>query len=115
MATWQTVPGVTGLGIQEDAAGRMWMAIYPWTATRGVIAFDVETMAVLQTIDMTAVTPNSRGVSIDFDGYVWMIDQTDSAFKIDPDTGTWEQYQGLTGPYTYSDMTGWGLSLVNTG
>ncbi len=114
LATWQTVAGVTGLGIQEDAEGRMWMAIYPWTTT-GVVAFDVETMAVVQTIDMTGIAPDSRGVSIDFDGYIWMVDQTDSAFKIDPDTGTWERYQGLTGPYTYSDMTGWGLSLVNTG
>lgn len=114
LGTWQTVAGITGLGIQEDAQGRMWMAIYPW-ATTGVVAFDVETMDVLVTYDMTGVAPQSRGISIDFDGYVWMVDQTDSAFKIDPDTGTWERYQGLTGPYTYSDMTGWGLSLVSTG
>jgi hypothetical protein len=112
--TWQTVPGVTGLGIQEDARGRMWMAIYPW-GTTGVVAFDVETMAVVQTIDMTATTPSSRGVSIDFEGYVWLVDQDSSAFKIDPATSTWEEYAGLTGPYTYSDMTGWGLSLVTPG
>lgn len=112
--TWQTVAGVTGLGIQEDAQGRMWMAIYPW-GTTGVVAFDVETMMIVASYDMTGIAPESRGISIDFDGYVWMVDQTDSAFKIDPDTGTWERYQGLTGPYTYSDMTGWGLSLVNTG
>ncbi|MCH9687274.1 MAG: hypothetical protein K0V04_37920 [Deltaproteobacteria bacterium] len=114
LGSWQTVPGVTGLGIQEDAQGRMWMAIYPW-ATTGVVAFDVETMAIVQTIDMTGVAPQSRGVSIDFDGYIWMVDQTDSAWKLDPDAGTWERYQGLTGPYTYSDMTGWGLSLVSEG
>jgi hypothetical protein len=112
--TWLTVPGVTGLGIQEDAQGRMWMAIYPW-ATTGVVAFDVESMAIVESFDMTGTAPQSRGISIDFDGYVWMVDQTDSAFKIDPATGTWERYQGLTGPYTYSDMTGWGLSLVSTG
>jgi hypothetical protein len=112
--TWQTVAGVTGLGIQEDAEGRMWMAIYPWTTT-GVVAFDVESMAIVQSFDMTGTAPESRGISIDFDGYVWMVDQTDSAFKIDPATGAWERYQGLTGPYTYSDMTGWGLSLVSTG
>ncbi len=111
---WQTVAGVTGLGIQEDSQGRMWMAIFPWTTT-GVVAFDVETMAVIQTIDMTGVAPQSRGVSIDFDGFIWMVDQTDSAWKLDPDAGTWERYQGLTGPYTYSDMTGWGLSLVSEG
>jgi streptogramin lyase len=114
VGTWQTVPGVTGLGIQEDAQGRMWMAIYPWSTT-GVVAFDIETMAIVESFDMTGIAPESRGISIDFDGYVWMVDQTDSAFKIDPATGTWERYQGLTGPYTYSDMTGWGLSLVSTG
>ncbi|MEM6994975.1 MAG: hypothetical protein AAF721_30965 [Myxococcota bacterium] len=78
-------------------------------------AFDVDSMALLATINMAPDAPSSRGVSIDFDGYVWMIDQDSSAWKIDPALGTWEQYSGLTGPYTYSDMTGWGLSLVTPG
>jgi hypothetical protein len=48
------------------------------------------------------------------EGYVSVVDQTaNQAFKVHPDT-----YQialtatGLTGPYTYSDMTGAGLDLV---
>ncbi len=113
--TWQTVVGYTGLGIQEDAQGRMWMAIYPWDTTTGVHAFDVNTMAHVMTIDMTGVAPSSRGISIDFDGYVWMVDQNASAWRIDPASQTWQSYSGLTGPYTYSDMTGWGLSLVTPG
>lgn len=113
-ATWDTVAGVTGLGIQEDAFGRMWMAIYPWAQT-GVIAFDVDTMAVLDTIDMTGVASSSRGVSIDFEGNVWMVEDGAQAFRIDPDSGEFEVYAGLTGAYTYSDMTGWGLSLVTPG
>ena len=113
--TWQTVPGVTGLGIQEDAQGRMWMAIFPWDATRGVIAFNVDTMDIIKTIDMTAVAASSRGVSIDFNGYVWMVESGSQAFRIDPDLETWEVYGGLNGAYTYSDMTGWGLSLVAPG
>ena len=44
----------------------------------GVVAFDVGTMAIVESIDMTGIAPQSRGISIDFDGYVWMIDQTDS-------------------------------------
>ena len=115
LGTWDTVVGFTGLGIQEDAEGVMWLAIYPWDTLRGLYAFDVNTMAHLATIDMTAEAPSSRGVSIDFDGYVWMIDQDSSAWRVDPTFGTWERYQGLTGPYTYSDMTGWGLSLVTPG
>jgi sugar lactone lactonase YvrE len=114
LGTWQTVVGFTGLGIQEDAEGRMWMAIYPW-ATTGVHAFDVNTMAHVTTIDMTGTAPSSRGISIDFDGYVWMVDQDASAWRIDPASQTWQSYSGLTGPYTYSDMTGWGLSLVTPG
>lgn len=54
------------------------------------------------------------GVSIDVEGYVWIVDQgANQAFKIDPDP-----YQvqlsvvGLFQPYTYSDMTGAGLNLV---
>lgn len=115
LGTWDTLDGFTGLGIQEDANGVMWMAIFPWDSLRGVHAFDVDTMTHLSTIDMSAEAPSSRGVSIDFDGYVWMVDQASSAWKIDPTFGTWERYDGLTGPYTYSDMTGWGLSLVTRG
>jgi streptogramin lyase len=113
--TFDVLPGVTGLGIQEDGQGRMWMAVYPWDNFRGVHAFDVDTMQIIKTIDMTQVTPSSRGISIDFEGYVWMVDQHQSAWKIDADANTWEHYDGLTGPYTYSDMTGWGLKLVNPG
>ena len=53
------------------------------------------------------------GVSIDFEGFVWVVDQNGTAYKVDPNT-----YQvvltvaGLVGPYTYSDMTGAGLDLV---
>jgi streptogramin lyase len=54
------------------------------------------------------------GVSIDAQGYVWVVDvDADAAFKIDPDT--YEvvlRVDGLNGPYTYSDMTGRALNLV---
>ena len=113
-ATWDTVVGPTGLGIQEDAFGRMWMAIFPWTQT-GAIAFDVDTMDVVDTIDLTGVAASSRGVSVDFDGNIWVVEDGAQAFRIDPETGDYEVYGGLTGAYTYSDMTGWGLSLVTPG
>jgi streptogramin lyase len=112
--TWQTVP-TTGLGLQEDAKGRMWIAHYPWDTVRGVHGLDIETMAELKFIDMTAVTTDSRGISVDFKGFVWMVDQTANAFRIEPEAGTWDVYSGLTGPYTYSDMTGFGLNNVAPG
>lgn len=107
--TFETNAAITGLGIQEDADGVMWMAHYPWD-WEGVYAIDRESM---QLIDMVPLPSSlAKGVSIDFDGYVWVVDQGTSAFKVDPATGTFETYAGLTSPYTYSDMTGWGLSNV---
>lgn len=112
--TWQTNLQVTGLGLQEDAKGRMWIAHYPWDV-RGIHGLDVETMTELKFINMTAVATESRGISVDFKGFVWMVDQTASAFRVDADAETWDIYTGLTGPYTYSDMTGWGLSNISPG
>jgi hypothetical protein len=55
------------------------------------------------------------GISIDADGYVWVVDRgADRAYKVDP--GSHEvalTVEGLVGPYTYSDMTGSGLALVS--
>lgn len=103
---------VTGLGIQEDANGIMWMAHYPWDIER-VIAIDRDTMAIVDEINLPAGTSLAKGVSIDFYGYVWVVDQGTSAFRIDPVAGTIDTFTGLVGPYTYSDMTGWGLSSVS--
>lgn len=48
------------------------------------------------------------------DGAVWVVDRdADRAFKIDPITyAVLMEVAGLSDPYTYSDMTGAGLSLV---
>ena len=51
-------------------------------------------------------------LSIDFEGYVWLVDMGHSAFRIDPETHDYEVYGDLVGPYTYSDMTGFGLASV---
>jgi hypothetical protein len=54
------------------------------------------------------------GVSIDVDGHIWVVDQiANAAFKLHRETLEPElTVNGLTGPYTYSDMTGAGLDLV---
>jgi hypothetical protein len=54
------------------------------------------------------------GVSIDVDGYVWVVDRgAELAYKVDRSTHqVVETVEGLVGPYTYSDMTGAGLKLV---
>jgi hypothetical protein len=106
--TWDLVPGTTGLGIQEHPDGYMWMGTFP---TTGIQAIDVETMALGPFIPLASPS-QTKGVSIDFYGYVWLVDMTQSAWRIDPDTLTFDVYTGLDMPYTYSDMTGWGLSNV---
>ena len=106
---FDTNMAITGLGIQEDADGVMWMAHYPWD-WEGVYAIDRDTM---QIVDMIALPSSyAKGVSIDFFGYVWVVDQGTSAFRVDPATGMFDTFAGLTSPYTYSDMTGWGLKNV---
>jgi hypothetical protein len=107
--TFDTNAELTGLGIQEDADGIMWMAHYPWT-WEGLYAIDRDTMDLVQMIALPSQL--GKGVSIDFYGYVWLVDQGTSAFRVDPASGTFDQFMGLTGPYTYSDMTGWGLKNV---
>jgi hypothetical protein len=108
--TFDVNNSITGLGIQEDANGIMWMAHYPWDIER-VIAIDRDSMAVVDEINLPGANL-AKGVSIDFYGYVWVVDQGTSAFRIDPAAETIDTFTGLVGPYTYSDMTGWGLSSV---
>jgi hypothetical protein len=107
---WDTIPGLTGLGIQEHPDGYMWMGTWP---ALGIQAIDVETMALGPNIPLPEASGQTKGVSIDFYGYVWLVDMGQSAFRIDPDTLQYDIYNQLTQPYTYSDMTGWGLSNVS--
>ncbi len=104
--TWDLFAAL-GYGIQEDAEGRMWMADFQLPGVREI---DSDTLTLGAQIALPASSP--KGVSIDFDGNVWVVDMGSSAFKVDPDTQTFEVYNQLNGPYTYSDMTGWGLSNV---
>ena len=106
--SWDVV-NVTGLGMQADTEGRVWVAIY--SPNPGVTAIDVETLQILDTIQI----PNggiTKGVSIDFEGFVWVVNMGSNAYRVDPDTHMFESYDGLDGAYTYSDMTGAGLKNV---
>ncbi len=91
----------TSGGIAQDLQGRMWAA-----GQNGLVWVDLETLAVGDEVPLP-VTDQIKGVSVDIDGYVWAVAQNDTrAFKIDPDDYSFETYDGLDGPYTYSDMTG---------
>lgn len=107
---WTVLNGMLGYGLQEDAEGVMWLGTFSPPGLRGI---DVATNQEVKWIHLP--TNSSRGVSVDFEGFVWFVDMEQSAWKVDTDAETWESYSGLNGPYTYSDMTGYGLNLVSGG
>jgi hypothetical protein len=51
------------------------------------------------------------GIAVDYDGYVWAVNQSKaSASKVDPNKNkVVGEYKVGSGPYTYSDMTGYTL------
>ena len=98
-------------GIQVDKQGRAFIAHNGFPA--GITVVDTLTKSF---INPNVELPGSNvpvGVSIDAEGFVWVVDQGGWAYKVDPDTyETVLVVSGLNFPYTYSDMTGAGLNLV---
>jgi streptogramin lyase len=77
----------------------------------------VEVDTITKTVTGEIALPGCQlpvGVSVDVEGYVWVVDQwASTAFKVDPDThAVIVSSAQLDSPYTYSDMTGAGLNLV---
>ncbi len=102
-------------GVMVDSEDRAWFAVDA-TATGdcGIGVIDVLTRSLLTPAIPLPGCFVPVGVSIDIDGYVWVIDQfSQAAYKVDPETYQVElSVTGLQAPYTYSDMTGAGLNLV---
>ncbi len=98
-------------GIALDREGRAWAAA---NGPCGLVEFDVATRTQTGTTINLPQCSTPVGVSIDAEGYVWVVDQGGFAHKVDPDTkAVVLTAMGLNGPYTYSDMTGAGLGLVS--
>jgi streptogramin lyase len=95
-------------GVAVDDEGSVWAAV-----THGdVIEVDQDTVDLVGTVS-GAGPAEIVGVAIDFEGYVWAVSQGgNAALKIDPDTYDVESFPIGRGPYTYSDMTGYQLSIV---
>ena len=98
-------------GIAVDREGRAWVA-----ANGPCRLIEVDTATKTVTNDNVAL-PGCEipvGVSIDVEGFVWVVDQVaQQAFKVDPDSyAVTVAGADLYAPYTYSDMTGAGLNLV---
>ncbi|MCA9690993.1 MAG: hypothetical protein KC636_15410, partial [Myxococcales bacterium] len=84
-----------------------------WTSTSGgAMAVDPLTLAVVKTLQIPQ--GGTKGVGVDRDGFVWLVNES-AAYKCDPELGTCDGYSGLSGPYTYSDMTGYQLKNATCG
>ena len=108
---WQTVPGFASQGgIQQGEDKRIWVTTVAGFGggldQNGLVWVDPDMVTVGDSVAVPGGTV--KGLSLDVEGFVWAV--TGSAHKIDADSLQIESsYSGLSGPYTYSDMTGWGL------
>lgn len=103
-------------GVVVDQEDRAWFAVDNTGEIGGcgLALIDVETRTVVAPALPVAGCITPVGVSIDVEGFVWVVDEAaDAAFKINPDSmSTVLRVDDLNAPYTYSDMTGAALSLV---
>lgn len=111
-SSWTASGGFGGIGgCMTDGDDRIWHAN---DNTNGMVqAFDIETLDVVAEIQMPEYV---HGISVDFQGNVWGVSFAGSnAYRGDPGSGDVDTFSGLTGAYTYSDMTGVGLSAAGGG
>jgi len=105
--------GISGRyrGMNIDREGRAWVA---GNSPCRLAQFDVATDSVVNDAIPLPGCSDPVGVSVDAEGYVWVVDRGASvAWKVDPATQlVVATVAGLVSPYTYSDMTGQGLNLV---
>ncbi|MBN1771957.1 MAG: hypothetical protein JXB32_11880 [Deltaproteobacteria bacterium] len=95
-------------GIAVDDRGSVWVA-----NTQGdVLQVDEESVELVHTI--TGLAPaDVIGVAVDFQHQIWAVSQGGNmAVRINPETYAYEQFPIGSGPYTYSDMTGYQLRTV---
>jgi hypothetical protein len=114
--SWQSVQTGGLGGCMADGQGKLWVAAgdyngFNFTNSR-LVAVDTQTV---QVVDNIPLPKYSHGVSIDFQGYVWGVTFMEpEAYRVDPVTKHIDTFTGLTGPYTYSDMTGFALQHAGT-
>jgi hypothetical protein len=104
---WESAETPNCRGVAVDGEGYVWTAM-----DSGVDKFDPDTMNRLANITTTGM--GGLGVAIDFDGDVWVVNEySNDASKIDADDEREiGRYPVGTGPYTYSDMTGFQLRNI---
>ena len=110
-ATWITYPGahVNLRGIAVDASGSVWAASED---PCGLVHFDKNSESWVNQDIPLADCVDPWGVAVDHEGFVWVVDKGDKAYKLNPQSyAIVGLATGLADPYTYSDMTGAVLKL----
>ncbi|MBA3549160.1 MAG: lyase [Nannocystis sp.] len=96
-------------GIAADHDGSVWVAS---NGPCGVAQIDHKTNTLIKFHNL-AQCSTPVGVSVDTEGFVWLVDQAGWAWKIDPaNPGGMKKVDILGDHYTYSDMTGGQLKSV---
>ena len=108
---WTSVPGTSachrGMAIDHDF--RVWVAS---NGPCGLVEIDGKTRTLVAKHQL-APCSTPIGVSVDVDGYVWLVDQEGWAWKIDPtNVGAMQQIPVSSSHYVYSDMTGGQLKSI---
>jgi hypothetical protein len=97
-------------GVAADADGTIWASNYGTGANR-IVGFDGDDGTGMIAYDIAGVTP--IGVGVDELGQVWTVNQaSNTATRLVKSTATISETTVGTGPYTYSDFTGYQRSLM---
>jgi hypothetical protein len=96
-------------GIAADKDGSVWVAA---NGPCGVAQIDHKTNTLTQFHNLNPCS-TPVGVSVDTEGFVWVVDEYIGAWKIDPDNPAAMELINIENDhYTYSDMTGGQLKSV---
>ena len=111
---WVSVPGTSGChrGMAIDHDFHVWVAL---NGPCAIVEIDGLTRTLVATHNL-AQCSTPIGVSVDVDGFVWLVDQGGWAWKIDPlDVPAMQQILLPGDHYVYSDMTGGQIASVSGG
>jgi len=119
--TWQTNMGPVPLGYNgcmTDGGDFIWVGGGVDEGQAGLHQFRADDLSYVASFD---VGGGVKGVSVDVNGMIWgtgglgalgaggAAGGGTNAYRLDPTSGAVEIYGGLNNPYSYSDMTGFGL------
>ncbi len=93
-------------GLAIDNKNQVWVA----DTSAGMFHLDASGPVMTYKGKTANISSNNVGAAVDFDNRPWIISQTNSmAYKVDPTDYSTQGIKVGSGPYTYSDMTGYQL------